>query len=107
MADNFQKAPLSNRPMLNPNLCTDAVKRQQNAYHSNIIADVAKELAQNDVLVIGMAVNPYCRNVRKFLDEKKVPFKYLEYGGYFSQWNERLAIKMWSGTPLIHPSILN
>ena len=33
------------------------------------------------------------------LTEAGVAFSYLEYGSYFSQWKERLAIKMWSGWP--------
>ncbi|MEO6577064.1 MAG: glutaredoxin domain-containing protein, partial [Polyangiaceae bacterium] len=39
------------------------------------------------------------RNVRKALDTAGVPFTYLEYGSYFSEWSRRLAIKIWSGWP--------
>jgi monothiol glutaredoxin len=28
-----------------------------------------------------------------------VPYTYLSYGSYFSQWKQRLAIKLWSGWP--------
>jgi len=91
--------PAAARPLLSPTLSTDAVKRQQAAFNTPILDEVRREIAANDVLVVGMSVNPFCRNVRNFLNEQKVPFKYLEYGGYFSQWNERLAIKMWSGWP--------
>lgn len=74
-----------------------------------------------------MSQNPYVKKVhrkiinncsfssthlqaRRALEDAKIEFKYLEYGSYFSQWSERLAIKyfkfikfysrigrMWSG----------
>ena len=37
--------------------------------------------------------------MRVALDEASVKYTYLEYGSYFSEWKQRLAIKMWSGWP--------
>jgi len=54
---------------------------------------------RDDVVVVGMSTNPFVKKARNALMEAKVPFTYLEYGGYLSKWNERLAIKMWSGYP--------
>ena len=68
-------------------------------FHNSIIADLQQCIAQNDVVVVGMAVNPFVKKARKLLNEKNIPFVYKEYGGYFSAWKERLAIKMWSGWP--------
>jgi len=28
-----------------------------------------------------------------------VPYHYLEYGSYFSDWRRRTALKMWTGWP--------
>jgi glutaredoxin-related protein len=30
-----------------------------------------------------------------------VPFEYLEFGSYLSDWKRRLALKMWTGWPTI------
>ena len=35
----------------------------------------------------------------KILDELNTPYKYLEYGSYFSLWRRRNALKMWTGWP--------
>ncbi|HEY8075097.1 MAG TPA: glutaredoxin domain-containing protein, partial [Labilithrix sp.] len=50
-------------------------------------------------VVVGMAQNPHVRGVRKALDEAGLAYRYLEYGSYFSEWQKRLAIKIWSGWP--------
>ena len=68
-------------------------------FHKSIIDELQQCVAENDVVVVGMAVNPFVKKARKMLTEKNIPFVYKEYGGYFSQWKERLAIKMWSGWP--------
>ena len=46
-----------------------------------------------------MRQNPMPKKARKLLDGAHIPYKYLEYGSYFSKWKERLAIKLWSGWP--------
>ena len=69
------------------------------ALHADTIREVEDAIKANDVVVVGMAQNPHVKNVRKLLDEAGVKFHYLEYGSYFSEWNKRLAIKMWSGWP--------
>jgi len=64
------------------------------------IIENIKNAAQNTpVLVLGMRQNPVCRAVQKNLKKGNVDFKYLEYGSYFSEWQPRLAIKMWTGWP--------
>jgi glutaredoxin-related protein len=69
------------------------------AAHADVLHAVATAIATHDVVVVGMAQNPHVKNVRKALEEAGVPFEYLEYGSYFSEWKKRLAIKMWSGWP--------
>jgi glutaredoxin-related protein len=46
-----------------------------------------------------MSTNPFVKRAREALEAAKIPFTYLEYGGYLSRWNDRLAIKLWSGYP--------
>ncbi len=69
------------------------------SFHAETIDQVKSALGRSDVVVVGMAQNPHVKAVRKALDEASVPFEYLEYGSYFSEWKRRLAIKMWSGWP--------
>ena len=64
-----------------------------------MLTRVTDAVAANAVVVVGMAQNPHVKNVRRALDDAKVPFTYLEFGSYFSSWRERLAIKLWSGWP--------
>ena len=60
---------------------------------------MAKAVAENDVVVVGMAVNPSVGKARKAFDELQIPHVYLGYGGYMSEWRRRLAIKLWAGWP--------
>jgi glutaredoxin-related protein len=62
-----------------------------------IIAEVEAAVAANAVVVVGMAWNPFPRKARQWLDAAGVPYKYLEYGSYASQWRKRLPLKLWTG----------
>jgi len=62
-----------------------------------VIAEVEAAIAANPVVVVGMAWNPFPTKARKWLDAAGVPFKYLEYGNYMSQWRTRLPLKLWTG----------
>jgi monothiol glutaredoxin len=68
-------------------------------FFPDTIEQIRKAIDSTDVVVVGMAQNPHVKNVRKALEAAKVPFEYLEYGSYLSEWKRRLAIKMWSGWP--------
>lgn len=59
----------------------------------------AAAVASNDVVVVGMGMNPFPRKARKALDAAGQAHKYLEYGNYMSQWRARNALKLWSGWP--------
>ena len=69
------------------------------ANHGDTLREIEGAIRAHDVVVVGMSQNPHVKNVRKALDDASVPFHYLEYGSYFSEWKKRLAIKMWSGWP--------
>lgn len=61
------------------------------------VREVQQAISQHPVVVVGMAQNPFVKKARRLLLDKGVSFHYLEYGSYFSKWQERLAIKMWTG----------
>ena len=67
--------------------------------HADIVREVQAALGANDVVVVGMAQNPFPKKARKLLTEQGYAFKYLEYGSYLKDWRKRNALKMWSGWP--------
>jgi glutaredoxin-related protein len=74
--------------------------RERISRHSHRLVDeVEAALATHVVVVVGMALNPFPRKARRLLDAAGVPYKYLEYGSYFSRWRDRLPLKMWTGWP--------
>lgn len=76
-----------------------AIRQAITSKNSEIIQEVQAAMASNTVVVVGMAQNPFPRKARKLLDTINTPYKYLEYGGYFSQWRRRNSLKMWTGWP--------
>jgi glutaredoxin-related protein len=69
------------------------------AEHVDIVQQVQKAIAENHVVVVGMRQNPHPKKARRTLNEKHIPYTYLEYGSYFSHWRQRNALKMWTGWP--------
>jgi glutaredoxin-related protein len=67
--------------------------------HADIVREVQAAIASNDVVVVGMAQNPFPRRARRTLDAHGIRQKYLEYGSYFGAWRRRNALKMWTGWP--------
>jgi monothiol glutaredoxin len=74
-----------------------AIRQVITEKHADIVREVQAAVASNNVVIVGMRQNPVPKKARKALDAIKVPYKYLEYGSYFSQWRPRLALKMWTG----------
>ncbi len=87
------------RPLHEPSRIAPGALKKIRAFHSDAVTEVAKAVASEPVVVVGMAQNPHVKKVRKALDDANIAFKYLEYGSYLSAWKERLAIKLWSGWP--------
>jgi monothiol glutaredoxin len=69
------------------------------ANHPDIVQEVKDAVARNDIVIVGMAQNPFPKKARKILDGQKLGYKYLEYGSYLSAWHRRNALKMWTGWP--------
>jgi len=63
------------------------------------VREVQAAIAANDIVIAGMAQNPFPKKARKILGEQGYSFKYLEYGSYLSGWRRRNALKMWTGWP--------
>lgn len=77
----------------------ESIKEEYERYHMTVIEEVEAAVSGNDLVIVGMARNPFCRRARKAAEGANKTYKYLEYGSYFSEWKPRLAIKMWSGWP--------
>lgn len=68
-------------------------------FHAQTIVELEKGIKENEVVVVGMFLNPHVGKVKYLLNSHNIHYKYMEFGGYFSQWKKRLAIKIWSGWP--------
>ena len=76
-----------------------AIRQVVSDSQADIVSEVRAAVAANDVVVVGMAQNPFPKKARKLLERHGIAFKYLEYGTYLSDWRRRNALKMWSGWP--------
>jgi len=90
---------MSSRPLLGVDHIRPPALRKVAEFHADTVREVSDAVARHDVVVVGMAQNPHVKNVRKALTNAGITFTYLEYGSYFSGWQRRLAIKLWSGWP--------
>jgi glutaredoxin-related protein len=78
-----------------------AVREKVASYRAETIREVQAAVAANEIVVVGMRQNPFPKKARKLLDAAGRAYKYLEYGGYFGGYRERLPLKMWSGWPTL------
>lgn len=76
-----------------------AIRDTVASHEADIVREVQEAIAAHDVVVVGMAQNPFPRKARRLLDAASIPYQYLEYGSYLSQWRRRNALKMWTGWP--------
>jgi len=87
------------RPVLEEARIHPAIRDSVANHHRAIVDEVEAAVAAHAVVVVGMRQNPFPRRARKLLDAAGVPFEYLEYGSYLSDWRRRNALKMWTGWP--------
>jgi glutaredoxin-related protein len=87
------------RPILDEARLHPAIRDRVANWNADIVHNVQAAAASNPVLVVGMAMNPFCRRARRALESAGIAFHYLEYGSYLSRWRPRSALKMWSGWP--------
>jgi monothiol glutaredoxin len=76
-----------------------AVRDKVASHGSDIIHEVQAAVEANEVVVVGMGMNPFPKKARKLLDAAGIAYKYLEYGSYLSQYRRRLPLKLWTGWP--------
>lgn len=74
-----------------------AVRNTVSQQHRDVVETVRSAITAHAVVVVGMRANPFPRKARALLDAAGIPYHYLEFGSYFSQWRPRTALKMWSG----------
>src|SRR4029077_20740456 len=87
------------RPILHEAQIHPAVREKIATYRSDVVKEVQAAVAANDIVVVGMGMNPFPRKARKLLDAAGIAYKYLEYGSYLSQYRRRLPLKLWTGWP--------
>jgi monothiol glutaredoxin len=76
-----------------------AIRERIATHQQAIVQEVQIAVAGNDIVVVGMGMNPFPGKARAALDEAKLPYRYLEYGTYLNTWRERNGLKMWTGWP--------
>ena len=90
---------MTTRKILDSSRIHPAAAEKMGTRHADTVRQVEQAIAEHAVVVVGMAQNPHVRGVRQALAEAGIDFHYLEYGSYLSEWQRRLAIKLWSGWP--------
>ena len=76
-----------------------AVRDKVATYRAEIVKEVQAAVAANGIVVVGMRQHPLPKKARKLLDAAGLAYRYLEYGGYFRGYRQRLPLKMWTGWP--------
>ena len=87
------------RPILDEARIHPAIREKVAANHADIVREVEAAVTANDVVVVGMAQNPFPKKARRLLDAAKLEYKYIGHGSYLSGWRRRNALKMWTGWP--------
>lgn len=87
------------RPILDESHIHPAIRSKLASHRQTLVKEVMAAVARDEVVVVGMAMNPFPRKARKLLDGLGQRYTYLEYGSYLNTWRDRNALKMWSGWP--------
>jgi glutaredoxin-related protein len=87
------------RPILPEERIHPAVREKVANWRSDVVAEVQAAVAANEIVVVGMRMNPFPKKARRLLDAAGLAYKYLEYGSYLGQYRRRLPLKLWTGWP--------
>ncbi len=87
------------RSILDESHIHPAIREQVSSHFRETVQEVQTAVANDRIVVVGMASNPSVNNARKLLAAQKLNVRYLEYGSYVSQWRRRNSLKMWTGWP--------
>ncbi len=74
------------RPVLPEAQIHPAVREKIASYRSDMVKEVQAAVQANDIVVVGMRMNPFPKKARKALDAAGLAYKYLEYGSYLGEW---------------------
>lgn len=89
------------RPVLEAPFLHPAIRDKVANLHRDVLDQVQSTITNHPVVVVGMAGNPFVSKARKALARADIPFQYLEFGSYISQWRRRNVLKMWTGWPTL------
>src|SRR5437773_6826302 len=95
---NEKELPMP-RPVLPEAQIHPAVREKIASYRSDVLKEVQAAVGANEIVVVGMRMNPFPKKARKALDAAGLAYEYLEYGSYLSEYRRRLVLKMWTGWP--------
>jgi monothiol glutaredoxin len=98
-ADTLYGAGAMARPILDEAHIHEAIRETVSTKRTELVTSVQNAIATHDIVVVGMAQNPFPKKARRLLKEQGLPFEYLEYGNYLKEWRNRNALKMWTGWP--------
>ncbi len=87
------------RAILDEEQIHPAVRAKVAGHQQAIVQEVMAAVRSNDVVVVGMKLNPFPKKACVALEQAGQPFRFLEYGSYLSHWRERNALKLWTGWP--------
>ncbi len=87
------------RPVLDEAHIHPAIRAKVAANRAEVVREVQQAIAEHDVVVVGMGLNPFPRRARRILEAAGIPYRYLQYGSYLREWRRRNALKMWTGWP--------
>ena len=76
-----------------------AVREKIASYRSDVLKEVQAAVGANEIVVVGMRMNPFPRKARRMLDAAGIAYTYIEYGSYLGGYRRRLVLKMWTGWP--------
>jgi hypothetical protein len=79
------------RPILDEAHIHPAIRDKVATNRTSIVEEVMSAIATNDVVVVGMAINPAPRKARKLLAAAGIPCTYLEYGRILLMTDGRIA----------------
>ena len=85
------------RPLLPEARIHPAIRDKVATNRTEIVREVEEAIAKHAVVVVGMAQNPFPKKACRLLDAAGIPYQYLRYSSYMSDWRRRTALKMWTG----------
>ena len=87
------------RPILAEAQIHPTVREKIASYRSDVLKEVQAAVGANEIVVVGMRMNPFPKKARRLLDAAGIAYTYIGYGSYLGGYRRRLVLKMWTGWP--------